>query len=98
MQKIENLKDFEIFADLELIGGTILKARKQKETELNIKLSESIQRLFYYYHEARNYKRLYEEALSDYKLQRNRAINRARKAEKTIEKLQEQIKKLKKVI
>lgn len=96
MQKIENLKDFEIYGDLELISGLILKARRKQENETNIKLTDSIARLFFYYHETRNNIRLYEKAISDYKLQRNRAILRAQKAEKSNEELKKSIENLKK--
>ena len=46
--------------------------------------------IVFYFQEYSNNIRLYKEALSDYKLQRNRAIERARKAEQENEKLRKQ--------
>ena len=53
-------------------------------------MSECLIRLTFYYQETSNNKRLYKEAISDYRLARNRAIERARKAEQENEKLRKQ--------
>ena len=46
--------------------------------------------LVFYFQEYSNNIRLYKQALSEYRLTRNRAIERARKAEKENEKLRKQ--------
>ena len=90
MKKIDNLKDLEIWSDLYFLTSIVssqLDKRKSKNLE---KMSESLVRVVFYFQEYSNNIRLYKKALSDYKLQRNRAIERARKAEKENQKLRKQ--------
>ena len=89
-RKIDNLKDLEIWSDINFLISIVKKQRDKKETENLKKMSESLIRLTFYFQENTNNIRLYKEALSDYRLQRNRAIERARKAEKQNEKLRKQ--------
>ena len=89
-KKIDNLKDFEIWSDLNFLISIVKKQIDKKETENLKKMSECLIRLTFYYQETSNNKRLYKEALSDYRLARNRAIERARKAEQENEKLRKQ--------
>ena len=53
-------------------------------------MSESLVRLVFYFQEYSNNIRLYKKALTDYRLQKNRAIDRARKVEKENEKIRKQ--------
>ena len=50
-------------------------------------MSESLVRVVFYFQEYSNNIRLYKKALSEYRLAKNRAIERARKAEQENEKL-----------
>ena len=50
-------------------------------------MASCIVRVVFYFQEYSNTLRLYKKALSDYKLQKNRAIERARKAEQENERL-----------
>jgi hypothetical protein len=89
-KKIDNLKELEIWSDLNFLTSIVssqLDKRKSKNLE---KMSESLVRVVFYFQEYSNNIRLYKEALSDYRLSRNRAIERARKAEKENEKLRKQ--------
>ena len=56
----------------------------------NLKDMEIWGDITFYFQENINNKRLYKKALSDYRLSRNRAIERARKAEEENEKLRKQ--------
>ena len=87
MRKIDNLKDFEIWSDLNFLISIVKKQIDKKETENLKKMSEALIRLTFYFQETSNNKRLYKEALSEYRLARNRAIERARKSEQENEKL-----------
>ena len=56
-------------------------------------MQNEIQKFFlnqFYFQENLNNKRLYKKALSEYRLSKNRAIERARKAEQENEKLRKQ--------
>ena len=89
-KKIENFKDIEIWADINFLT-TIVKKQLDKKKSKNLeKMSESLIRVVFYFQEYSNNIRLYKQALSEYRLTRNRAIERARKAEKENEKLRKQ--------
>ena len=89
-KKINNLKDLEIWSDLNFLS-TIVKSQLDKKKTKNLeKMSESLVRVVFYFQEYSNNIRLYKKALLDYKLQRNRAIERARRTEKENEKLRKQ--------
>ena len=90
MKKINNLKDFEIWSDLNLLTSIVKDLLDKRKTQKLEKMSESLIRLVFYFQEYSNNIRLYKKALSDYRLQRNRAIERARKAEQENEKLRKQ--------
>ena len=53
-------------------------------------MADAISRLTFYFQENINNKRLYKKAISEYRMSRNRAIERARKSEKENEKLRKQ--------
>lgn len=90
MKKIDNLKEYEISSDVEFLSEMILKQIKKQKSPALLKMRDSIVRLTYYFLESKNERRLYTKALSDYKLRKNRAILRARKAEQEYEKIRRQ--------
>lgn len=83
----------EIWGDISLLSGTILKQYNKKKTSNLEEMADAISRLTFYFQENLNNKRLYKKALSEYRLAKNRAIERARKAEAENEKLKLKIKK-----
>jgi hypothetical protein len=89
-KKIDNLKDLEIWSDLNFLTSIVQKQLNKKKSENLEKMSEALLRVVLYFGEYSNNIRLYKQALSDYRLQKNRAIERARKAEKQNEKLRKQ--------
>tara|TARA_B100001093_G_scaffold254537_1_gene243493 strand:+ start:214 stop:507 length:294 start_codon:yes stop_codon:yes gene_type:complete len=89
-KKIDNLKDLEIWTDLTFLLSIVKRQLDKKKTNNLEKMSESLIRLTFYFQETINNQKLYKEAISDYRLQKNRAIERARKAEKENEKLRKQ--------
>lgn len=92
MKKIDNLKEYEISSDINFLSEMILKQIKKQKSPALLKMRDSIVRLAYYFLESKNERRLYTKALSDYKLRKNRAILRARKAEQKNEKIRRQSK------
>jgi hypothetical protein len=89
-KKINNLKDLQIWSDLNFLS-TIVKSQLDKKKTKNLeKMSESLVRVVFYFQEYSNNIRLYKKALSEYRLTKNRAIERARKSEEENEKLRKQ--------
>lgn len=89
-KKIDNLKDLEIWSDLNFLTSIVSSQLDKRKSENLEKMSESLVRVVFYFQEYSNNIRLYKKALIDYRLQRNRAIERARKAEQENEKLRKQ--------
>ena len=89
-KKIDNLKDLEIWTDLHFLASIVSSQLDKRKTKNLEKMSESLVRVVFYFQEYSNNIRLYKQALLDYKLQRNRAIERARKAEQENERLRKQ--------
>ncbi|QDP47385.1 MAG: hypothetical protein GOVbin2950_17 [Prokaryotic dsDNA virus sp.] len=85
--KIENLKDMEIWTDLHFLTSIVHKQIEKKKTDNLEKMSDSLIRIVYYFKEYSNNIRLYKKALSEYKLSKNRAIERARRVEKQLNKI-----------
>ncbi len=90
--KIDNLKELEIWSDIELLSRKIKESANTDE-----KMANSIVRLTFYFQETLNNNKLLKKSLSDYRNDRNRAIERARKAEKKIDLLEGELKKFKKL-
>jgi len=89
-KKIDNLKDLEIWSDLNFLTSIVSSQLDKRKTKNLEKMSESLVRVVFYFQEYSNNIRLYKKALSEYRLTKNRAIERARKAEKENEKLRKQ--------
>ena len=89
-KKIDNLKDLEIWTDLNFLTSIVSSQLDKRKTKNLEKMSESLVRLVYYFQEYSNNIRLYKQALLEYRLAKNRAIERARKAEQENEKIRKQ--------
>ena len=89
-KKIDNLKDLEIWSDLHFLTSIVSSQLDKRKTKNLQKMSESLVRVAFYFQEYSNNIRLYKQALSEYRLTKNRAIERARKAEKENERLRKQ--------
>ena len=90
-KKIDNLKDLEIWTDLNFLTSIVQKQLNKNKTENLEKMSESLIRIVFYFQEYSNNIRLYKKALSEYRLTKNRAIERARKAEQELLKQKKKI-------
>ena len=89
-KKIDNLKDLEIWSDLNFLTSIVQKQLNKKKSENLEKMSEALLRVVLYFGEYSNNIRLYKKALSEYKLTKNRAIERARRSEQENERLRKQ--------
>jgi hypothetical protein len=86
-KKIDNLKDLEIWSDLNFLTSIVQKQLNKKKSENLEKMSEALLRVVLYFGEYSNNIRLYKKALSEYKQTKNRAIERARRSEQELNKL-----------
>ena len=91
--KINNLKDLQYYGNIELLSSVVLEALKKQETPKLVEMSKAISQITFYVNNLHEDRKMYNRSLIEYRLDRNRAIERARRAEKKIEKLEEELKK-----
>lgn len=87
-KKLGLLQEIEFGNDFALISQTLLKWKKQKPTELLDKIIDATIRMYYYTFNMQEKVRLMESMVSEYRQDKCRAVERARKAEKKIETLE----------
>ena len=94
--KLNNLREAEYYTNFNLIGEKIIKWRKAKPE--NKDLNEfyfAWQEVGFYVHNLITNERLYNQSISEYRADKDRAVMRARKAEQKIEELEKEITKYK---
>ena len=95
-KKINNLKEGEYYANFNLVGEHIVKSRKAKpENKVINEMYYCWQEIGFYVHNLIYNQRFYEETISQYRSDKLRAVERARKADKKIEELEKEIESLK---
>ena len=91
--KINNLKDLQYYGNIELLSDVVLEAIKKQETPKLVEMSKAISQITFYVNNLQEDRKMYNRSLSEYRADKNRAIERARRAEKKIEKLEQELKK-----
>ena len=97
-KKIHNLKHLDYLANFDILANTFLEWQEKKPTDRVDKLMGSLIDINYYITEIYTNELYFNKALSEYRADKLRAIERATKAEKKVEKLENEIAKLKKKI
>jgi len=95
-KKINNIKEAEYYTNFNLVGEHIIKSRKLKpENKALNEMYFSWQEIGFYVHNLIGSERLYNDSLSEYRMDKIRAIERARVAEDKVKGLEQEIQKLK---
>ena len=81
-KKIDNLKDLEYYGNMELLCTTVLDAIKKGPTPKLEAMSKALTEISFYVNNLQTDRRLYNKALGEYRADKNRAVLRARDAEK----------------
>lgn len=95
-KKIHNLKHLKYLANFDIIANTFLEWQEKKPTDTVDKLMGSLIDINYYITEIYSNELYHNESLEEYRHSKLRAIERAQKAEKKVDELEEQIQKLRK--
>ena len=95
--KIDLLKDMEYLTDIEMLSTLILNQLKKKETPTLTEMSRAIARIFFYVNSLQMDRKMYDQAMGQYREDKNRAILRSRKAEERVLELESELKKWKKI-
>jgi len=92
-RKIENLKEMCYYSNISLLSEMVLDAIKKNDSDNLQKMSKAITEIAFYVNGLQMDRWAYNKSLDEYRLSKNRAIERARKAEKKIEELEDKLKK-----
>jgi|TARA_B110000971_G_scaffold127633_1_gene130597 hypothetical protein len=95
-KKLNNIKEAEYYTNFNLVGEHIIKSRKLKpENKALNQMYFAWQEVGFYVHNLIGNERLYNDSLSEYRMDKIRAIERARVAEDKVKALEEEIQRLK---
>lgn len=95
-KKLNNIKEGEYYGNFNLVGEYIIKSRKAKPENKAINdMYYCWQEVGFYAHNLISNERLYEQSLSEYRLDKIRAVERARISEEKVEELQNELNKYK---
>ena len=95
-KKLNNIKEAEYYTNFNLVGEHIIKSRKLKpENKALNQMYFAWQEVGFYVHNLIGNERLYNDSLSEYRMDKIRAIERARVAEDKVKALKEEIQRLK---
>ncbi len=94
--KINNIREAEYYGNFNTVGEKIVKWRKAKpkNKELN-EMYFAWQDVGFYAHNLITNERLYNQTISEYRADKDRAVIRARNAEQKIEELEKELQKYK---
>ena len=94
-KKINNLKEIEYYSNFNLVGEYIVKSRKLKPDNKALNdMYFAWQEIGFYVHNHIMNEKLYDDSLSEYRGDKIRAVERARKAELKIVELEQKLEKL----
>lgn len=91
-KKIDLLKAIEFSNDFDFVSGVLLKWKEKKPTKTLEKVISANIRMYYYSFNMEESVRLMRKMVSEYRADKLRAVERARKAEKRVEELEKQLK------
>ena len=95
-KKLNNIKEAEYYTNFNLVGEHIIKSRKLKpENKALNQMYFAWQEVGFYVHNLIGNERLYNDSLSEYRMDKIRAIERARAADDKVKGLEEEIQRLK---
>lgn len=95
--KTDNLKDLEYYANFEIIASTLLEWSKVKKNEKLENAIGALNNIAFYVNSLQMDRWANNKAVEDYRHDKNRAVERARKAEANAEDLIKENAKLKKI-
>ena len=96
--KTDNLKDLDYYGNFEVIATTLLEWSKKKKNAQLDKVIQSLNNIAFYVNSLQMDRYANNKAVEDYRCDKNRAVERARKAEELADKLQKENSKLQKIV
>lgn len=97
MRKIQNLKSIQFSTDFATVSTQLLKWKKSKPVPILNDMIEAVTSWYFYTHELETNQEMWEKSLEEYRSDKLRAVQRARKAETKLEEVQKELDKYKQV-
>lgn len=95
--KVENLKDIEFYNNFNSLSELIISLKNSDNVDKIQFMSKALTDIFFYVNELQQNRMLLKKTFSEYRQDKTRAIQRARRSEEQMEELQKEIKKLKQI-
>ena len=96
MRKIQNLKSLQFSTDFTTVSSRLLEWNKRKPIPELKEMMLAVQRWFFYTHELETSEWYWEKSLEEYRSDKLRAIERAKRAEKELEEVRKELDNYKK--
>jgi len=95
MRKIQNLKSIQFSNDFATVSTQLLKWKKSKPVPILNDMIDAVTSWYFYTHELETSQEMWEKSLEEYRADKLRAIERARRAEAKLEKVEKELQKYK---
>lgn len=95
MRKIQNLKSIQFSNDFAIISSQLLEWNKKKPIPAITKMIEAVNSWFFYTHELESTQWHWEKSIEQYRSDKLRAVQRARRAEERLQKVEQELNKYK---
>lgn len=95
MKKIQNLKTIQFSNDFEIVSSRLLDWKKKKPVPALDEMIAAVTSWYSYTHELETNEWYREKIIEEFRADKLRAIERARKAEKKLAEVEEELKKYK---
>lgn len=95
MRKVQNLKSIQFSNDFSTVSRQLIEWKKKKPVPALDKMIEAVTSWYFYTHELEVNQEMWEKSLSEYRADKLRAIERARRAEAKLEKVEKELQKYK---
>jgi hypothetical protein len=98
MNKVNLLKSIDYMASFQLVSDTIIDWKKKKDLPILHKMARALSECYLYTNELERQEWYWNKTIEEYRADKLRAIERARKAEKKVEELEKQLEHYKRIL
>ena len=97
LEKLQLQSDLEHYGDFESLCSILMSWAKKSDNPDLTKAIQMVNKMFFYIHDLQEWRRLSEKTYEEFRSDKLRAVERARRAEKELKELQAEINKLKQI-
>lgn len=98
MNKVNLLKSIDYMANFQLVSDTVLDWKKKKDMPILNKMAMALSECYLYTNDLERQEWYWSKSIEEYREDKLRALERARKAEQKVQELEEQLEHYKRVL